>query len=50
MAADVKTLFDHYEIKKAHIVGHDIGLMVAYAFAAKYPESTQTLTEKTQKI
>lgn len=44
MAADVKSLLDHYNINKAHIVGHDIGLMVAYAFAAKYPDSTQTLT------
>lgn len=40
MAADIKNLLDHYKISKANIVGHDIGLMVAYAFAAKYPEST----------
>lgn len=43
MAADVKALLDHYGIKKADIVGHDIGLMVAYAFAAKYPETTNKL-------
>jgi Predicted hydrolases or acyltransferases (alpha/beta hydrolase superfamily) len=43
MAADVKVLLDHYGIPQAHIVGHDIGLMVAYAFAAKYPQSTKTL-------
>lgn len=43
MATDVKALLDHYQIKSAHIVGHDIGLMVAYAFAAKYPEATRKL-------
>lgn len=43
LANDVKTLLDHYGLSKARIVGHDIGLMVAYAFAAKYPEATEKL-------
>lgn len=43
MAADVKALLDHYGIAQADIVGHDIGLMVAYAFAAKYPQMTSKL-------
>lgn len=43
MARDVKALLDHYKIDKARIVGHDIGLMVAYAFAAQYPAATQKL-------
>lgn len=43
MAADVKALLEHYGIGKADIVGHDIGLMVAYAFAAKYPQMTNKL-------
>lgn len=43
MATDVKALLDHYSISKADIVGHDIGLMVAYAFAAKYPQMTSKL-------
>lgn len=43
MAEDIKTLLAHYDIQKADIVGHDIGLMVAYAFAAKYPEMTNKL-------
>ncbi len=43
MADDVKVLLDHYGIAKADIVGHDIGLMVAYAFAAKYPQMTTKL-------
>jgi pimeloyl-ACP methyl ester carboxylesterase len=29
--------------KPALVVGHDIGLMIAYAFARKYPESTRGL-------
>jgi pimeloyl-ACP methyl ester carboxylesterase len=43
MARDVKALLDHYKIEKARIVGHDIGLMVAYSFAAQYPAVTQKL-------
>jgi pimeloyl-ACP methyl ester carboxylesterase len=43
MADDVKALLNHYGIAKADIVGHDIGLMVAYAFAAKYPQMTTKL-------
>jgi pimeloyl-ACP methyl ester carboxylesterase len=30
-------------IRKAEVVGHDIGLMVAYAYAAMYPSETQKL-------
>src|SRR6185295_14184490 len=30
-------------IPKASVVGHDIGLMVAYAYAAQYPSETQKL-------
>jgi len=30
-------------IPKASVVGHDIGLMVAYAYAAQYPAETQKL-------
>ena len=30
--------------ERAHVVGHDIGLMVAYAYAAQYPSEVQTLT------
>ena len=43
MAKDIKALLDHYNISKAYIVGHDIGLMVAYAFAAQYPDATEKL-------
>ena len=30
-------------LKKARVVGHDIGLMVAYAYAAKFPAETEKL-------
>ena len=30
-------------IKKASVVGHDIGLMVAYAYAAQFPSETEKL-------
>ncbi len=30
-------------IEKAHVVGHDIGLMVAYAYAAQFPKETEKL-------
>lgn len=30
-------------VKKARVVGHDIGLMVAYAYAAKFPTETEKL-------
>jgi pimeloyl-ACP methyl ester carboxylesterase len=42
MAGDMEKLLEHYHISKARVVGHDIGLMVAYALAAEYP----TLVEK----
>ena len=37
MAADVHALAQKLGIKKAGMAGHDIGLMVAYAYAAQYP-------------
>jgi len=37
MAVDVHALAQKLGIKKAGIAGHDIGLMVAYAYAAQYP-------------
>ena len=37
MAVDVHALAQKLGIKKAGMAGHDIGLMVAYAYAAQYP-------------
>ena len=41
MAADIRALLTSLGIDKAAIVGHDIGLMVAYAYAAQYPQATE---------
>src|SRR5439155_15442028 len=35
---------DHLKIARAHVVGHDIGARVAYAFAVQYPERLLSLT------
>ncbi|HTP63480.1 MAG TPA: alpha/beta hydrolase [Burkholderiales bacterium] len=37
MAQDVHALAVSLGVKRASVVGHDIGLMVAYAYAAQYP-------------
>ncbi|HET9712523.1 MAG TPA: alpha/beta hydrolase [Pyrinomonadaceae bacterium] len=37
MAQDIHDLATSLGLKRASIVGHDIGLMVAYAYAAQYP-------------
>jgi len=44
LAADVKALMDHLGIDKAHVIGHDIGARIAYAFAVQYPERLSSLT------
>ena len=38
MAQDIHALAKSIGIEKAGVAGHDIGLMVAYAYAAQYPE------------
>ncbi|THZ19223.1 alpha/beta-hydrolase [Aureobasidium pullulans] len=45
MAADLHTLItSHLNIKdKIHVIGHDIGGMVAHAFAAKFPDATASV-------
>ena len=43
MAGDIKKIMDHYNITKARVVGHDIGLMVAYSLAATYPDRVEKL-------
>ncbi|OYW43062.1 MAG: alpha/beta hydrolase [Azorhizobium sp. 12-66-6] len=39
LAQDVRALATSLGIDRAGVVGHDIGLMVAYAYAAQYPEA-----------
>jgi pimeloyl-ACP methyl ester carboxylesterase len=43
MAVDIHDLVTSLGIKHASIVGHDIGLMVAYAYAAQFPQETERL-------
>jgi pimeloyl-ACP methyl ester carboxylesterase len=43
MAVDIHDLVVSLGFKRAMIVGHDIGLMVAYAYAAQFPEETGRL-------
>ncbi len=43
MAADIRALTLGLGHEKVAVVGHDIGLMVAYAFAAQYPQATGKL-------
>jgi pimeloyl-ACP methyl ester carboxylesterase len=40
MAVDIHELTTLLELDHVHIVGHDIGLMVAYAYAAQFPQTT----------
>ncbi len=43
MAVDIHDLTSSLGINRARIVGHDIGLMVAYAYAAQFPQATDRL-------
>jgi len=42
-AADVRAVLAKLGIDRSDVVGHDIGTMVAYAYAARYPERTTKL-------
>lgn len=44
LANDVRALMDHLKIDRAHVIGHDIGARIAYAFAVQYPERLLSLT------
>jgi pimeloyl-ACP methyl ester carboxylesterase len=41
MAEDVHQLAEHLHLGHVYVVGHDIGGMVAYAFARRYPETSR---------
>ena len=43
MAVDIHELVSSLGFNRASIVGHDIGLMVAYAYAAQFPQATDRL-------
>jgi pimeloyl-ACP methyl ester carboxylesterase len=43
MAGDIHGLVRHLGYSKVNMAGHDIGAMVAFAYAANYPQSTRKL-------
>ncbi|HEY8226571.1 MAG TPA: alpha/beta hydrolase [Pyrinomonadaceae bacterium] len=43
MAQDIHALASSLGFKRASVVGHDIGLMVAYAYAAQYPSEVDRI-------
>lgn len=43
MAQDIHALAQSLGYKRAVVVGHDIGLMVAYAYAAQYPNEVERI-------
>jgi pimeloyl-ACP methyl ester carboxylesterase len=43
MAVDIHELTSSLGFERVSIVGHDIGLMVAYAYAAQFPQATRSL-------
>lgn len=43
MAQDIHALVRSLGYPKVRIVGHDIGLMVAYAYAAQYPDEVESV-------
>ncbi|WP_166220581.1 alpha/beta fold hydrolase [Pseudomonas atagonensis] len=42
-AADIRAVLNSLKIEHSVVVGHDIGTMVAFAYAARYPERTDRL-------
>ena len=42
-AGDIRAVLDKLGVDSADIVAHDIGTMVAYAYAARYPDKTTRL-------
>jgi pimeloyl-ACP methyl ester carboxylesterase len=43
MAQDIHNLADALHLRHGAVVGHDIGLMVAYAYAAQYPQDVERI-------
>lgn len=42
-AGDIRSVLTQLNIDQADVVGHDIGTMVAFAYAARYPDKTRRL-------
>lgn len=43
MAVDVRSVMRHLGFERVSVVGHDIGLLVAHAYAVTYPEEVKKL-------
>lgn len=43
-ARDIAQLLSELKVRKAHIVGHDIGAQISFAYAAQWPARTSSLT------
>jgi len=43
MAKDIHNLAEKLDLRRHAVVGHDIGLMVAYAYAAQYPKDVKRI-------
>lgn len=41
---DIHGLLHHFDINRAHVVGHDIGALVSLAFAGTYPDNALSMT------
>lgn len=44
LAGDIHGLLDHFDINRAHVVGHDMGALVSLAFAGTYPDTALSRT------
>jgi pimeloyl-ACP methyl ester carboxylesterase len=44
LARHIHAMVKRMGYRKVNIVGHDIGLMIAYAYAAQYPDETESVT------
>ncbi|MCC8979418.1 alpha/beta hydrolase [Bradyrhizobium sp. 10BB] len=44
MAADIRALVQSLGVSNVNLVGRDIGVMIAYAYAAQWPDGVKTLT------
>ncbi|KAB0491207.1 alpha/beta fold hydrolase [Pseudomonas vancouverensis] len=42
-AADIRGVLDALKIEHSVVIGHDIGTMVAFAYASRYPDRTERL-------
>jgi pimeloyl-ACP methyl ester carboxylesterase len=44
LAADIRGIMQHLGVGRAHVVGHDMGALVAFVFAGTYPDATLSMT------